>query len=75
MGTLYFAEPYYKTLEKSIPHLKNYKSLQYGLRLGTLGLCLWGGYWWTESKRYSGNYWVSNLYSNNKYTKSKEAFL
>jgi hypothetical protein len=27
------------------------------------------------SKRYSGNYWFSNLYSNNNYTKSKENFL
>jgi hypothetical protein len=45
------------------------------LQLGTLLSFVQGGLWVTNSKRYSGNFWVSNLYSNNNYTKSKEAFL
>jgi hypothetical protein len=72
---LFFANPYYNRIAQTIPYLKYQPSLRLLLKVATIGLFYQGGHWWFSSKRMSGNFWVSNLYSNNNYTASKEAFL
>lgn len=72
---VYAAEPQYKRLVKVFPRLYYQPWIGVALKLGVVFLGLQLGDYWSTCRREGANMWLSNIYNNNYYIRSKDAFL
>ena len=75
VGTVYFMDPYYKSLMKVFPRLYYQPWIGLLLKLGVVYAGLVLGDYVATSRREGANMWLSNLYNNNLYISSKDAFI
>ena len=72
---VYFMNPYYNGLARSFPRLYYQKWIGTMLKCGIVFLGLQIGDYISIARREGANQWISNLYNNNYYIRSKESFM
>lgn len=75
LGALYFIHPFYLKAAQNLPYLGYQRPLRVALNVATVAMFVELGNYLSNAKTMRGNFWVSQLYSNNNFTLSKEAFL
>lgn len=75
VALVYFMDPYYQSLKKVFPRLYYQPWIGGALKLGVVFLSLQLGDYVATSRRQGANFWLSNMYNNNHYIASKDAFV